>query len=508
MNRKFKIMTSLLAIAVGATALVPVYSQNVSGDVLLPNPYPYIATTNTAYPEWFHSVFLAQRTTAINEFTNQLANPTIVTESMSPPFFFKRTAYNRYNLKNRLISKKGVSNPNIYIAHRGLVNLNAGVLENTFDSFVAARSAGIGMVEVDIQAGLDGLAYVTHDDSLYRTTGVDVNVNSASSVQLNSSDVYTPVPVSSTGRARRAAYGLSRADCDGVGERLMDLATLYDYLDQNSYNSSCGGKQEMMYFLDPKNLASGIAGMKFVAGKDSVGRSRFYMKTYDNYWAAGGVGAPALLKAGLGNVTNTNELIVMPVINVRTYLDNTALSEDLQYSQAVSYAVSILQAYSTQGFQIGSVEFPGAWDTKWQTFVTKFYDAIRDQPEVYYKNNPVAGFTVNGVTRYRKPMPVLAYGYRFPDFKINGVKYTWSMQGYAQIDTVNSARGTLGAQAAIAKSVCDKRLWFTDSTGSYYQTGCFVTHDFPHYENAAATNQTVSNWIGAPQTTLSAFPSP
>lgn len=503
MNRRIKFITTLSAIAVGITAHSPIYSQNA----LLPNPYPTIATTNANYPEWFHSVFLAERTKAINHFNTQLAEPTIVTESMSPPFFFKRTAYNRYNLKNRLTSTKGVNNPNIYIAHRGLVNLNAGVEENTLDSFASARSAGIGMVEIDLQAGADGKAYVTHDDSLYRTTGIDVNVNIASAAQLNT-DVYASVPTSPTARARRAEYGLTRPDCDGVGERLFDLPSLYDYLNQNDLNSDCGGKQEMMYFLDPKNLASGIAGMKFVASKDSAGRSRFYMKTYDNYWAVGGVGAPALLKAGLGSVTNTNELIVMPVINVRSILDNTTLSSDLQYSQAVSYAASILKAYSTAGFQIGAVEFPGAWDVKWKTFVTKFYDAIRDQPEVYYKNNPVAGFTVNGVTRYRKPMPVLAYGYRFPDFKVAGVKYTWSMQGYAQVDSVNSARGTLGAQAVFAQSVCDKRLWFTEGTQSFYQTGCFVTHDFPHYENAAATNQTVSKWIGAPQTTLSAFPSP
>jgi Glycerophosphoryl diester phosphodiesterase family len=509
MNRNIHFMAAISAIALGISAQHPAYAQNVASDVLLPNPYPYIATTNPLYPEWFHSVYLAQRTKALNDFNTQLQYPTVVSESLSPPFFFKRSAYDRYNLKNRLVSDIGVNNPNIYLAHRGLVNLNAGVLENTFDSVAAARTAGIGMVEIDIQAGLDGKAYVTHDDSLYRTTGVDADVNIASTAQLNA-DVYAPVPTSATARARRVNYGSTRTDCDGVGERLMDLSTMYQYLNQNGYDSTCPGKQELMYFLDPKNLASGIAGMKFVASLDSVGRSRFYMKTYDGQWSTTGTASAALLKAGLGTVSNVQQLTVMPVINIRAgYLDNAALSSTEQISRAVDYAASILAAYSTQGFQIGAVEFPGAWDVKWQTFVTAFYDKIRDYPEVYFKNNPLATKYSSGFIYSKKPMPVLAYGYRFPDFKIAGTKYTWSMQGYPQVDTVNSARATLGAQAVFTRELCEKRLWFIDSSRvSNYQTGCFVTHDFPHYENAAATNQTVSTFIGAPQTTLSQFSAP
>lgn len=55
------------------------------------------------------------------------------------------------------------------IAHRGLHDASAGVIENTASAFTAAIDAGYG-VECDIQVSADGEAMVHHDDALGRLT--------------------------------------------------------------------------------------------------------------------------------------------------------------------------------------------------------------------------------------------------------------------------------------------------------------------------------------------------
>src|SRR5215831_7345918 len=55
------------------------------------------------------------------------------------------------------------------IAHRGLHDANAGVIENTASAFRAAISGGYAM-ETDLQISADGEAMVHHDDALGRLT--------------------------------------------------------------------------------------------------------------------------------------------------------------------------------------------------------------------------------------------------------------------------------------------------------------------------------------------------
>ena len=55
------------------------------------------------------------------------------------------------------------------IAHRGLHNASAGVIENTASAFAAAIAAGYG-IETDLQISADGEAMVHHDDALGRLT--------------------------------------------------------------------------------------------------------------------------------------------------------------------------------------------------------------------------------------------------------------------------------------------------------------------------------------------------
>jgi glycerophosphoryl diester phosphodiesterase len=55
------------------------------------------------------------------------------------------------------------------IAHRGLHDAAAGVIENTTSAFAAALACGYG-IECDIQVSADGEALVYHDDALGRLT--------------------------------------------------------------------------------------------------------------------------------------------------------------------------------------------------------------------------------------------------------------------------------------------------------------------------------------------------
>src|ERR1017187_10320773 len=55
------------------------------------------------------------------------------------------------------------------IAHRGLHNAGAGVIENTASAFAAAIASNYG-IETDLQISADGEAMVHHDDGLGRLT--------------------------------------------------------------------------------------------------------------------------------------------------------------------------------------------------------------------------------------------------------------------------------------------------------------------------------------------------
>jgi glycerophosphoryl diester phosphodiesterase len=55
------------------------------------------------------------------------------------------------------------------IAHRGLHDAAAGVIENTASAFAAAIAGGYG-IETDLQISADGEAFVHHDDALGRLT--------------------------------------------------------------------------------------------------------------------------------------------------------------------------------------------------------------------------------------------------------------------------------------------------------------------------------------------------
>jgi glycerophosphoryl diester phosphodiesterase len=72
------------------------------------------------------------------------------------------------------------------IAHRGLHDAAAGIIENTASAFTAAIAAGYG-IETDLQISADGEAMVYHDDALGRLTegsGALVGMSAASIKQV------------------------------------------------------------------------------------------------------------------------------------------------------------------------------------------------------------------------------------------------------------------------------------------------------------------------------------
>ena len=80
------------------------------------------------------------------------------------------------------------------IAHRGLHDASAGVIENTTPAFEAAMAAGYG-IETDLQISADGEAMVHHDDALGRLTD-----GSARLADLTAADIKAVAFKGSTAR--------------------------------------------------------------------------------------------------------------------------------------------------------------------------------------------------------------------------------------------------------------------------------------------------------------------
>ena len=485
-------------------------ATNVYKDQAIPS------SQEVSYPAWAYSEYQAASSTAIanDDLYYDEQNRTY---SRAPKNFFTRTNWGRFNLtRYRNPGTTSWQNWNegaMYIAHRGLVDLKLGINENTLDAVQHAMARGIHMVELDIQASSDGKPMVTHDDNLIRTTGANTNV--ANETKANISGIVTkianPAPVGARGLRTDAIPKY----CASSGNKLLALGDMWAVLSGVTGYSrasvtgglgTCNLGTSVTYFLDPKNLASGKAAMGFMASANSgTDKRRWYMKTYDNFWASNPNDAAALVKASLPAGTNTAALQVMPVISVRNYLDPATPD----YTGAVNYAKGITRAWTAQGFSVAAIEFPGAWDAKWLEFVSRFYTEIRKDSTTYYGKNPVQNYNdASGIARQFRLLPVLSYGYRFPDFKIADQRYTWSMQGYAQADNSNRNRAILGAQAGITGNRCRSGLFITDTSdqGPLYQTGCFVTHDFPHWETEADKDNRVSSFLGAPQTSFDSLP--
>src|SRR4051812_3002989 len=90
------------------------------------------------------------------------------------------------------------------VAHRGLHDASAGVIENTASAFAAAIAGGFG-IETDLQISSDGEAMVHHDFALGRLT--------LGSRQL----------------AAMTAAGLKEVPFKATADRIMTLGELCDF---------------------------------------------------------------------------------------------------------------------------------------------------------------------------------------------------------------------------------------------------------------------------------------
>ena len=68
------------------------------------------------------------------------------------------------------------------IAHRGLHDRDAGVIENSRSAFARAIEEGYA-IECDVQLTRDGVPVIFHDDTLERLTGLSGYVRDISSDQ-------------------------------------------------------------------------------------------------------------------------------------------------------------------------------------------------------------------------------------------------------------------------------------------------------------------------------------
>lgn len=69
------------------------------------------------------------------------------------------------------------------VAHRGLHDASAGVIENTLSAAAAAIDGGYA-IEIDLQAAADGVPVVFHDDTLDRLTAGTGPVSALTAAQL------------------------------------------------------------------------------------------------------------------------------------------------------------------------------------------------------------------------------------------------------------------------------------------------------------------------------------
>lgn len=69
------------------------------------------------------------------------------------------------------------------VAHRGLHNLDEGIIENSRSAIVAAIDAGVG-IEIDVQMSGDRVPMVFHDETLFRLTGLDGRLSFMNSEEL------------------------------------------------------------------------------------------------------------------------------------------------------------------------------------------------------------------------------------------------------------------------------------------------------------------------------------
>jgi len=108
------------------------------------------------------------------------------------------------------------------IAHRGLHDASAGVIENTAAAFSAAVAAGYG-IETDLQISADGEAMVHHDGALGRLTEGGGVLAEMSAGQIQAVRFKT-------GGGRILTLGEL---CDLVGGRVTLLLELKSHFDRN-----------------------------------------------------------------------------------------------------------------------------------------------------------------------------------------------------------------------------------------------------------------------------------
>jgi glycerophosphoryl diester phosphodiesterase len=450
-------------------------------------------------------------TTAVSDYKNRLLQGK--SEVRSPANYWSKKAVERYD------------HPNFrYIAHRGLVDYNVGIAENTINAVENAVASGVYMVEIDAQADKpedaqdNAQPIALHDDTLVRPLGINDRVDS------HTTAYYNKGPFMRVQGAGGGSWPTNRgAFCGEIGTKIVTLEKLMTtVIDGIPGNAKCRPHPEVTFFLDPKNLNAARAIINLLVRFPKL-RQRAIVKLYPNYYDNTNPGRAAELlmteeykayirKAGI-------PIRIMPVINVRKFIDsidlNNSGSDYTPISNAIVYTNNILLPLATS-FEVQSIESPTAWDQKWNKFARQLSYSNCINIENFRWNRDLVkvssfwSWVVNGfVTKkyYKYYPPRISYGYRFADFSNLGQSWNWNMNGFAQQDTVNASRSTVGSQEIIAKHSTLFRCSYETETDlvaweNNRGTPSLVTTDYPIQEMIAGDNGLVAKRRGAPSTTF------
>lgn len=421
-------------------------------------------------------------------------------------------AYAQYNLKE-----------NVFISHRGLVDLHDGIAENTLAAVRNAVEDKIYVVEIDVQASRDKIPLALHDETVHRVLGLPDNQGGENKVSQYDAAGLIGKTVKIKGANQKFydadshyAYDGGSRYCGPVGNQIMSLGKLVQYMEAppESAPDTCKPVSGMTYVWDPKNLESARATVNFAT--NSSYNNKFIMKVYPTFYTNSGAIAVIKTASQLKDsrrkfVTNSGTkfvtMKVMPVIStVRPALNLIAqetdpITREQKMQKTVEEAMAIVTDWS-QYFEVQGVEIPGAWDVHWAEFAHR----LQDRLEAFYgKKNDDSIYHHNAIGE----VPVISVGYRFADFaEADGSPaYVWEMDGYAKLDTSTDVRRTLGGEYQ----------WYQQSPGwtssgrklgygvcsSIHQNGCFITTDFPMQEYGISLYpQTKANGKNNPQTNV------
>jgi hypothetical protein len=136
-----------------------------------------------------------------------------------------------------LVAHRGIFHPSYLWSEKSL----PGIPENSIASIDRTRALGVTMAEIDVRLTKDGVAYVTHDRVLNRSTTIDVGPGHFNILRAAAAGqpMQNAIPIarslsSELNTAQLKGYGLNNAM--SVGGKLLTLKSFLATVDKNPKN--------------------------------------------------------------------------------------------------------------------------------------------------------------------------------------------------------------------------------------------------------------------------------